>query len=113
MAFETYAERCVAPTLRPGDIVDMDNLESHSRLPPIAVIEAAGATVRFLPPYSPDLILSEKMLSKLEAHLRKVKARTVEARHDTLGDALRTVTEADIAGWFSSCDTARLDRTLR
>ena len=53
MAFETYAERCLAPALRPGDIVVMDNLGSHKRPPPIAAIEAAGAEVRFLPPYSP------------------------------------------------------------
>jgi hypothetical protein len=51
------------------------------------------------------------MFSKLKAYLRKVKARTVEALHDALGDALRTLTAADIAGWFNSCDTARLDRT--
>jgi len=103
MAFETYAERCLAPTLRPGDIVIMDNLGSHKRPPPIAAIEAAGATVRFLPPYSPDLNPIEKMFSKLKAHLRKVKARTVEALHEALGEALRTVTASDIAGWFKSC----------
>ena len=57
----------------------MDNLGSHKRPPPIAAIEAAGATVRFLPPYSPDLNPIEKMFSKLKAYLRKAKARTVEA----------------------------------
>ena len=103
MAFETYAERCLAPALRPGDIVVMDNLGSHKRPPPIAAIEAAGARVRFLPPYSPDLNPIEKMFSKLKAYLRKVKARKVEALHEALGDALRTVTESDIAGWFRSC----------
>jgi transposase len=103
MAFETYAEGCLAPALRPGDIVIMDNLGSHKRPPPIAAIEAAGATVRFLPPYSPDLNPIEKMFSKLKAYLRKVKARTVEALHDALGEGLRTVNASDIAGWFQSC----------
>ena len=103
MAFETYAERCLAPALCPGDIVIMDNLPSHKRPPPVAAIEAAGATVRFLPPYSPDLNPIEKMFSKLKAHLRKAKARTVEALNEALGDALRTVTASDIAGWFKSC----------
>jgi len=103
MAFETYAERCLAPSLRPGDIVIMDNLSSHKRPPPIEAIEAAGAAVRFLPPYSPDLNPIEKMFSKLKAYLRKVKARSVEALRDAIGDGLRTVTEADIVGWFKSC----------
>jgi transposase len=66
-------------------------------------IEAAGATVRFLPPYSPDLNPIEKLFSKLKAHLRKAKARTVEALHDALGEGLRTVTAPDIAGWFKAC----------
>jgi transposase len=107
MAFETDAERCLAPALRPGDIVIMDNLGSHKRPPPVAAIEGAGATVRFLPPYSPDLNPIEKLFSKIKAYLRKVKARTVEARHEALGKALRTVTEADIAGWFKSCGYRR------
>jgi transposase len=103
MAFEDYAERCPAPSLRPGDIVIMDNLGPHKRPPPIAAIEAAGAEVRFLPPYSPDLNPIEELFSKLKAYLRTAKARTIEAPHDALGDGLRTVTAADIAGWFKSC----------
>jgi transposase len=103
MAFETYAERCLAPALRPGDVVILDNLGSHKRPPPIAAIEAAGASVRFLPAYSPDLNPIEKMFSKLKAHLRKVKARTIESLRDAIGDGLRAVTAADIAGWFKSC----------
>ena len=103
MAFETYAVHCMAPTLRPGDIVVMDNLASHKRPQAIALIEAAGATVRFLPPYSPDLNPIEKLFSKIKAYLRKVKARTIEALHEALGEALRTVKDSDIAGWFNSC----------
>jgi transposase len=103
MAFETYAEAIPAPTLRPGDVVIMDNLGSHKRSPPIAAIEAAGAGVRFLPAYSPDLNPIEKMFSKLKTYLRKVKARTIPSLRDALGDGLRTVTASDIAGWFKSC----------
>jgi transposase len=101
--FEAYAGRCLAPTLRPGDIVVMDNLASHKRAAAVAAIEAAGATVRFLPPYSPDLNPIEKLFSKLKAFLRKAKARSIEALHDALGDGLRTITTSDIAGWFRSC----------
>jgi transposase len=103
MAFETYAERCLAPALRPGDIVIMDNLGSHKRPPPVAAIEGAGATVRFLPPYSPDLNLIEKMISKLKALLRKAKARTIDRLRDAIGEGLRTVSASDIACWFKSC----------
>ena len=102
-SFEAYAERCLAPALRPGDIVILDNLGSHKRPPPIAAIAAAGATVRFLPAYSPDLNPIEKLFSKLKAFLRKAQARSVEALYDALGEALRTITASDIAGWFRSC----------
>lgn len=102
-AFEAYAERCLAPTLRPGDIVVMDNLGSHKRRPSIAAIEAAGATVRFPPPYSPDLNPIEELFSKLKAFLRETKARSIDTLHDALGDGLRTITASDIAGWFRSC----------
>jgi transposase len=103
MAFETYAERCLVPALRPGDIVVMDNLGSHKRPPPIGAIEATGARVRFLPAYSPDLNPIEKLFSKLKAYLRKAKARTIDALRDAIGEGLRTITASDIAGWFKSC----------
>ena len=103
MVFETYAERVLAPTLRPGDVVIMDNLSSHKRPPPIAAIEAAGATVRFLPAYSPDLNPIEKMFSKVKESLRAAAARTVDGLVDAIGAALRSVTNRDIIGWFGSC----------
>ena len=112
MAFETYAERVLAPTLRPGDLVVMDNLASHKRPMAIEAIEAAGAVVRFLPPYSPDLNPIEKMFSKVKESLRAAKARTVEAVHAALGDALRTITPADIEGWFRSCHYGTPKRKL-
>ena len=89
--------------LTPGDVVVMDNLASHKRPTAIEAIEAAGAAVRFLPPYSPDLNPIEKMFSKLKTYLRTAAARTVDGLYEAMGDGLRTVIEQDIVGWFRSC----------
>ncbi|MBS1055132.1 IS630 family transposase, partial [Gluconobacter kondonii] len=75
-SFQTYVDRVLVPDLRPGDIVIMDNLGSHKGPGVQAAIEAAGATVRYLPPYSPDFNPIEKAFSKLKAHLRKAAERT-------------------------------------
>ena len=98
--FEAYVGRCLAPALRPGDIVVMDNLSSHKTAEVRRLIEAAGAEVRYLPPYSPDLNPIERMFSKLKAWLRKAKARTADALIEAMGGALRAVRPSDIAGWF-------------
>jgi transposase len=103
VAFRAYAEQILAPTLRPGDIVVMDNLRPHKNPGVLEVLEATGAEVWFLPPYSPDLNPIEKMWSKLKAYLRKVKARTKEELWLAIGDALKTVTASDALGWFESC----------
>lgn len=76
-AFEVYVEKILVPELKPGDIVVMDNLSSHKRPSIQALIEAAGAELRFLPPYSPDFNPIEKAFSKLKALLRKAAERTV------------------------------------
>lgn len=102
-AFQIYAERILAPSLRPGDIVVMDNLRPHKNAGVIQAIEAAGAEVWFLPPYSPDLNPIEKMWSKIKAYLRKAKARTKEGLWRAIGAALQTVTASDAKGWFESC----------
>ena len=106
MAFEAYAERVLAPTLRPGDIVVMDNLPAHKHGPALAAIRAAGAEVRPLPAYSPDLNPIEKMFFKLKEYLRSAEARAVGALIDALGDALRMVTNDDIREWFQFCGYA-------
>ena len=98
--FETYVERCLAPALRPGDIVVMDNLSCHKTAEVARLIEAAGAAVRYLPAYSPDLNPIEKMFSKLKAWLRSAAARTIGGLIEAMGDALRTVRPGDILGWF-------------
>ena len=89
--FETYVERCLAPTLRPGDIVVMDNLSCHKTAEAERRIAAAGAEVRFLPAYSPDLNPIEQLFSQLKEWLRAMAARTVDGLIDAMGDALRAV----------------------
>jgi transposase len=89
--------------LRPGDIVVLDNLSSHKDKRAVALIEKAGAQVRPLPPYSPDLNPIEKMWSKVKALLRSAKARTDQALLEAIGSALQQVTANDAKGWFASC----------
>ena len=101
--FLAYSQTILAPTLKPGDIVVLDNLRAHKISGVIATIEATGAEVWFLPPYSPDLNPIEKMWSKIKAYLRKAKARTKEELWQTIGAALTTVTASDALGWFESC----------
>ena len=105
-AFETYVAALLAPTLRRGDIVIMDNLSAHKNDAIRTVIEARGATVEFLPPYSPDLNPIEKCWSKVKAWLRKAKARTFDDLVDALADALRAVSRKDAAAWFAHCGYA-------
>ena len=92
--------QCLAPTLRPGDIVMMDNLACHKTAEVARLIAAAGAEVRYLPAYSPDLNPIERLFSKLKAWLRSAKARTVDGLIEAMGDALRAVRPGDIRGWF-------------
>jgi transposase len=99
-AFETYVGECLAPTLRPGDIVIMDNLSCHKTTEVARLIAAAGAEVRYLPAYSPDLNPIERLFSKLKAWLRAAAARTVGGLIEVMGEGLRAVRPGDIRGWF-------------
>ncbi len=99
--FKEYIIQCLAPTLKSGDIVVMDNLSSHKVEGVMEPIIAAGATVRYLPPYSPDLNPIEMMWSKMKAYLRKVKARTKELLEAAIADALNLISISDILGWFA------------
>jgi transposase len=101
--FRAYVEHILIPTLRPGDIVVLDNLSPHKDKEALALIEQAGAEVRFLPPYSPDFNPIEKMWSKVKALLRSAKARTDEALLSAIAAALARVTAQDAEGWFASC----------
>ena len=98
--FEAYVGRCLVPTLRAGDIVVMDNLSCHKTAEVERLIRAAGAEVRFLPAYSPDLNPIEMMFSKLKEALRSAETRTVDALIDAMGLALRSIEAGDILGWF-------------
>lgn len=99
-AFETYVEKVLAPSLEPGNIVIWDRLSVHGSATAKAAIEAAGATVEPLPPYSPDLNPIEEMFSKLKSGLQSLAARTTEAVISGIGTVLDTMTLTDIAGWF-------------
>ncbi len=99
--FKEYVTQCLVPTLKTGDIVVMDNLSSHKVEGVMEPIIAAGATVRYLPPYSPDLNPIEMMWSKMKAYLRKTKARTKELIEADIADALNLISVSDILGWFT------------
>ncbi|MGE5754142.1 MAG: IS630 family transposase [Planctomycetaceae bacterium] len=101
--FETYVDACLVPTLKPGDILLRDNLPCHKTAEVQRLLRSAGAEVRYLPAYSPDLNPIEKLFSKLKALLRSAAARTVDALIEAIGDALRAVTPGDIVGWFEHC----------
>lgn len=101
--FKAYLEDFLIQTLRPGDIVVMDNLRSHKVSGVIELVESVGATVLYLPPYSPDLNPIEQMWSKIKAYLRKVKARTVDALLSAIPVVFASVLSSDILGWFSAC----------
>jgi len=102
-AFEAYVEHLLAPTLSGGQVVVMDNLGAHRPGRIRELIEARGAELVFLPPYSPDLSPIEEAFSKLKNALRKVGARTHEALLGALAEALSSITPADAAGWFVHC----------
>ena len=101
--FRAYVQHVLLPTLKPGDVVILDNLSPHKHPETIRLVEQAGASVRYLPPYSPDLNPIEKMWSKVKAALRSAKARTQTALEAAIACALAAVTSADAMGWFASC----------
>ena len=101
--FREYIRHVLCPTLRCGDIVIADNLSAHKDKESEALINARGATLEFLPPYSPDFNPIENMWSKVKTHLRSAKARTQEKLFTAIGHALATVTSKDAKGFFLSC----------
>ena len=102
-SFQAYIREALCPTLRPGDVVVLDNLSPHKSEPTLELITQAGALVRFLPPYSPDLNPIEKMWSKVKAYLRQAEARTQVALGEAITAALASVTGQDAMNWFASC----------
>jgi len=104
--FRAYVSQVLAPTLKPGDVVVMDNLGAHKVDGIRSAIEARGAALMYLPAYSPDYSPIEPCWSKLKTGLRAIKARTREALDEALSHVIETVTASDARGWFSHCGYA-------
>jgi transposase len=101
-AFLAYVEQVLAPDLAPGDIVVMDNLPAHKVAGVRQAIEAAGATLLYLPPYSPDFNPIEMAFSKLKAILRKAAARTVTDLWEAIAGALDAFTQSECQNYFAA-----------
>ena len=101
--FEAYVRDALCPTLQPGDVVIMDNLSPHKGTRALALIAQAGAEVRFLPAYSPDLNPIEPMWSKVKAGLRALEARTQPTLLQAIAASFGTVTSQDARNWFAHC----------
>ena len=115
-AFLAYVEQILVPTLKPSDIVVMDNLPAHKPVAIREAIEATGASMQFLPPYSPDFNPPygnctqsptgqriEMTFSKIKASLKKTAARTVHGLWDAIRDAIDAVTPMDARAFFTAC----------
>jgi transposase len=100
--FLLYVEKVLVPTLRPGDIVIMDNLGSHKGKAVRRAIRAAGARLFFLPKYSPDLNPIEQLFAKLKHWLRKAAKRTTEAVCEAIAHILNCVTSEECSNYFAN-----------
>jgi transposase len=106
VAFRAYVAEVLAPTLTAGDIVIMDNLPAHKNPAIRQLIEARGAELRYLPPYSPDLNPIENAFSKLKAILRKAAARSVDDLWAVIGEAISAFTEGECRNFFQAAGYA-------
>lgn len=100
VAFQAYVEQVLAPTLDPGDIVVMDNLPAHKGAAIRAAIEARGASLVLLPPYSPDFNPIENAYAKFKSQLRKAAARNVDTLDDAIADAFHSFTPQECTNYF-------------
>ena len=100
--FLSYVEQVLVPTLAPGDVVILDNLPAHKGAAAREAIEAAGARLLFLPPYSPDFNPIENAFSKLKALLRKAAARTIDELWTVIGQSLDAFTPTECANYFAA-----------
>ena len=101
--FHAYLEQCLAPALKKGDTVIMDNCSAHTAKNVLMPLFDKGINVVFLPVYSPDFNPIELAWSKIKAYLRKMKARTADELLDAIAGALGTITQMDIIGWIRHC----------
>lgn len=111
--FETYVRDVLCPTLAAGDIVVLDNLSCHKGATIEALIQQQGASILWLPPYSPDFSPIEHAFSKLKTFLRQAKAQTRDALIDAITHGLLTISPTDAIGWFSHCGFLNLDQSTR
>ena len=100
--FQDYVDQVLVPELHPGDVVVMDNLGSHKGASVRAAIERVGASLLYLPPYSPDFNPIENAFAKLKAMLRKAAARTIDALWNVIGRAIETFTPRECANYFAA-----------
>jgi transposase len=101
--FETYVEQILAPTLRTGQVVVMDNLTAHKGERVKELIERRGCELLYLPPYSPDFNPIEEAFAKIKSLMRKAEARTREALLAAMGTAISTLSAQDARGFFEHC----------
>ncbi len=101
--FTAYVSQVLLKELRPGDIVIMDNLPAHKVAAVRVALKGAGATLIYLPPYSPDFNPIEKAFSQIKAHLKKAAARTKEALDAAIAKAIDTVTPQNAVNYFAAC----------
>jgi transposase len=102
IAFQAYVDQVLVPDLRPGDVVIMDNLSSHKRPGIRAAIEAAGANLLYLPPYSPDFNPIENAFAKLKAMLRKAAERTIDGLWSAIGKIIDAFNPTECANYFAA-----------
>ena len=105
-AFRAYVRQVLGPALVPGEIVVMDNLAAHKAAGVQEAIESAGASVLYLPPYSPDFNPIENMWSKVKTHLRSLAARTFDTICEAVAESLDHITQNDCKGYFQNCGYA-------
>jgi transposase len=101
--FTAYVQQVLSPRLQAGDIVVLDNLSAHKVSGIRELVEARGAHLLYLPPYSPDLNPIELAWSKFKQYLRTVKSRTTETLEQAVSEALQTITPDNAAAWFRHC----------
>jgi transposase len=111
-AFALYVEHFLVPSLRPGQLVILDNLAVHKQQPIHRAITTAGCRVLFLPSYSPDLNPIEQAFSKIKAYIRRVGARTREALEAAIATAIDRITTTDARGYFHHCGYQESDLKL-
>ncbi len=106
--FRAWVEQFLVPTLRPGDLVIADNLSSHKVAGIREAIEATGAKLRYLPPYSPDLNPIEMFFSKLKAHLRQAAQRTFDGLREAIACVLESVSPSECKNYFHAAGYCKL-----